>query len=60
MMTERCEYIWDMMVENGIATEEELGLALALCGVCEQTLNKVLYIRTGNRTIEQWLEDGDE
>lgn len=59
-MTERCEYIWNTMVELGIATEEELGLAFGLCGVSEQTLNKVLYIRTGYRSIEQLIEEEEE
>ena len=61
MMTERENYIWETLVEYGIATEEELGLAVALCGVTEQTLNSVLYIRTGYRSIEQMIEeDGEE
>lgn len=57
MMDERMEYIWDTMVELGIATTEELGLATALCGITEETLNRVLYIRTGYRTIEQMCEE---
>lgn len=57
MMNERMEMIWDTMVELGIATEAELGLATALCGITEETLNSVLYIRTGYRSIEQMLEE---
>lgn len=57
MMNERENYIWEMLEELGIATREELGLAVALCGISEQTLNSVLFIRTGYRTIEQLLEE---
>ena len=60
MMNERETYIWEMITEFGIATEEELGLAVALCGMTEQTLNSVLYIRTGYRTIEQWMNGEKE
>ena len=57
MLNDRESYIWDTMVELGIATNEELGLAVALCGTTEQTLNRVLFIRTGYRSIEQMLDE---
>lgn len=57
MLDNRETYIWDTMVELGIATNEELGLAVALCGTTEQTLNRVLFIRTGYRSIEQMLDE---
>lgn len=57
MLDERVEYIWDTLEELGIATREEIGLAVALCGTNEETLNRILYIRTGYRTIEQMYED---
>lgn len=57
MLDNRESYIWDTMVELGIATNEELGLAVALCGTTEQTLNRVLFIRTGYRSIEQMLDE---
>lgn len=53
-------YIWDMITELEIATSEELGLACALCGSTEETLNRVIYIRTGYRTIEQILNEDEE
>ena len=56
MLTNREDYIWTIMEDEGIATREELGLAVALCEQSEQTLNSVLYIRTGYRDIEQYLE----
>ena len=51
--------LWEQMVEFGIATDEEIGLAIALCGRSMQTLNSVLYIRTGNRSWEQFLEEAE-
>ena len=60
MMSKRETQVWDTLVEYGVATEAELGLACALCGVTEQTLNSVLYIRTGYRTIEQMMSESDE
>ena len=49
--------IWETMVELGVATDEEIGLVVALCGRTEETLNQVLYIRTGYHTIEQLIEE---
>ncbi len=51
--------LWDTMVELGIATDEEIGLATALCGRNIQTLESVLYIRTGYRSLSQFLEEID-
>lgn len=50
-------FIWDNMVERGIATNEELGLACALCGSTEHTLLRVLAVRTGYSSMEAFLED---
>lgn len=60
MLTDRENYVWDTLVELEIATNEELGLAVALCGKSEQTLNNVLYIRTGYRDIEQMFDEFNE
>ena len=56
-MTDNMLFLWDNMTELGIATNEELGLACALCGTTEETLKSVLYIRTGYRSSEQLLEE---
>ena len=56
-MTDNMLFLWDNMTELGIATNEELGLACALCGTTEETLKSVLYIRAGYRSIEQLLEE---
>ena len=49
--------LWDFLLNYGIATQAELELATGLTGYNEETLNDVLYIRTGNRSKEQYLHD---
>lgn len=49
--------IWDAICEYGIATKEELELVTSINGYNENTLNDVVYVRTGYRNIEQLLED---
>ena len=60
MMDRETEMYWDTMVELGIATNEELGFAVALCGTTKETMQRVLYIRTGYRTLEQMTEEEEE
>lgn len=52
--------IWDAIVEHGIATEEELELITAINGYHDDALNDVIFVRTGYRNIEQFLEDWQE
>lgn len=49
--------LWDVMIEYGIATEEELQLITSINGYNEEALNSVLYVRTGYRNIEQFIEE---
>ena len=56
-MDDRVKYVFDMLIEMGIATEKELTLVTAINGTTEETLNDVLYVRTGYRNIEQILEE---
>lgn len=53
-------YIWDTLVELGIATDEEIGLVTALNGRNEKVLNDILYVRTGYRNLEQMFEEDEE
>ena len=50
------EMIWDYLVENLIATEEEIRLVTCINGYNEEALNDILYARTGYRDIEQFAE----
>ena len=47
------DQIWDYITENYIATEDELILITSINGMNEDSLNAVLYVRTGYRSIEQ-------
>ncbi len=47
---------WLYLVESGIATEAELRLVTYLLGYSVETLDKVLYVRTGYRSIDQLIE----
>lgn len=45
--------IWDYLIEAEIATEAELKLITNINGYNENSLNSVLYSRTGYRNIKQ-------
>ena len=58
MMTTEEMIMYDMMVELGVATSEELNLARNLVsGSWKEVLTQVLDIRTGYKSIEQMLEE---
>lgn len=57
MTDEKVLAMWETMVEMGIATDDEIGLAVGLCGPTIQTLESVLYIRTGYRSLDQMIEE---
>ena len=48
--------LWDLLIENNVATEEELQLITAINGQNITTLNDVLYVRTGYRDLQQYKE----
>lgn len=52
---------FEILEDCGIATIEEIGLAIALRGFNHQTFNDVLFIRTGyndfNTFVESELEE---
>lgn len=50
--------MWDWLIDMGIATHEELRLITDINGYCIETLNDVLYARTGYRDREQM--EGEE
>lgn len=47
------ERIWDRLIELEIATQEELELVTSINGYNEESLNDIIYVRTGYRNIEQ-------
>ena len=45
--------VWDLLIEHGVATQEELELVTCINGYNIDTLNDVIYARTGYRNIGQ-------
>lgn len=43
--------------EEGIATEEEIDLVTKINGYNLETINDIIYVRTGCRDYEQLLEE---
>lgn len=57
MMTTEEMITYDQIVEFGIATAEELNLARNLVsGSWTEVFNKVVYIRTGYHTFDQYYD----
>lgn len=56
-MTERETIIYDILVEFEIATEEEIHLVWCIMNEdWEETLNAIIYVRTGCHDIEEVIE----
>ena len=51
------EQLWDKLIESGIATEDELKLVTCINGYSVETLNSVLYARTGERS---WGDEDED
>ena len=48
--------LWEYLVETGTATENEICLVCSINGTNEDSLNSILYSRTGYRNLEQIKE----
>jgi len=55
-MDKEKDKLWDDIIENRIAAEAELQLVTCINGYTVETLNSVIYARTGYRSIDQLLE----
>ena len=53
IMDKKVDEVWDLLIEYGVATQEELELITCINGYNIDTLNDVIYARTGYRDIEQ-------
>lgn len=51
--------LWDYLVNNSIATQEELELVTSINGYSVDTLNDVIYARTGYHNLEQLQEESE-
>lgn len=47
----------DFLIDNGIATIEEIILVSKIKGYTLEALNDILYVRTGYRSIEQLIDE---
>ncbi len=48
--------LWDYLLENEIATKDELCLVTAINGYNLEALEDVLYARTAYRSLDQLIE----
>ena len=53
IMDKKVDEVWGLLIEYGVATQEELELVTCINGYNIDTLNDVIYVRTGLRNIEQ-------
>lgn len=61
MMTTNEMITYDMIVELGIATADEINLAFNIAQTTwTELLNRVVYAKTGYRTLEDYMESEDE
>ena len=51
------EQVWNLLSQYDIATEKELQLVTTINGYNIDSLNDILYARTGLRDIEQLLDE---
>ena len=56
LMTEEENIIWDFILDECIATEEELQLVCKINGTSKKTFEQIIYCRTGFNTFEQIIE----
>ena len=57
MMTEQERDLYDDIINYGIATEQEMALVLIINGTSIEQLNNIIYVKTGYRDIEQFIEE---
>lgn len=50
------DFAWDFCIEHEIASDEELNLVTKINGFNWDTIMDVIYVRTGYRDIDQYLE----
>ena len=55
----KTDEIYDYLIDYGIATEKEISLVCSINGTNEDSLNSILYSRTGYRDIEQIRDEED-
>ena len=56
----KAQELYEYMIDYGIATEDEIALVMYINGDNLGTLEDILYVRTGYRSLDQIKEDEDE
>lgn len=51
------EAMWSELILRDIATEDEIQLVTSINGYTIETLNDILYVRTGYRSLDQMEEE---
>lgn len=46
----------DLLIDMAVVTEKELNLVMEINGYNKESLNDILYARTGYRTFEQYVD----
>ena len=59
-MDNNTEALYDYLLETEVCTEDELALVTSVAGANIDTLEAVLYSRTGYRSLEQIKEAEEE
>ena len=54
------EQVWDNLAELGVATDEELKLITSINGYSIESLNDVIYARTGFNDYEQLIAEDED
>ena len=54
------EEMHDYLVECGIATEDEVSLVTSINGYNEESMEDILYSRTGYRDFDQLIEEMED
>nr|DAQ24361.1 MAG TPA: hypothetical protein [Caudoviricetes sp.] len=49
--------LWDFIVDNNIATEDEVRLVTYINGLNEETMTDIIYAKTGLRSYEQCKDE---
>jgi len=56
-MNQQLEKLWDLIVNDELATKQSLQLVTRLNGYTLETMEDVLYALTGYRSYEQFMEN---
>tara|TARA_R100000808_G_C2126323_1_gene136511 strand:- start:377 stop:619 length:243 start_codon:yes stop_codon:yes gene_type:complete len=54
IIMDKIDEYYDYLVDYNVATEDEICLLFNINGRSIDTLNSILYARTGLRSLEQW------